>query len=140
MSSSVTAWAGPSVYVADNMDFGRIIPRKNKLRIVLDALGSSRPACVPAIDCNTSGGHPAALYFYGFGELNIRLNFPNDIKLYTDSGWQGALLRNLHMYSNLEAFIDGDKKKAFVGGELFTGTPAYGKQLTGTIKIEITTY
>lgn len=136
----VRVYAGSSVYVAQNMDFGRVIPRTDELRVVLDALGSRIPACEPVANCQVVGGHPAALYFYGFGELDVKLSYPNDNELHTSDGVRAGMLRNLHMYSHLEAYDEGTKKKALVGGVLLTGSPAYGKKLTGTIRVEITTY
>lgn len=135
-----SAFAEPSILLAQGLNFGRIIPRNNNLTIILDALGDGLPTCSPENDCITSGGHPAAFYFYDFGSLNIRLNFPSDARLYTDTGRQGAIIRNMHMRSNVEAFTDGNRQKAYIGGELLTGSPVYGETLTGTIRVDITTY
>jgi len=135
-----SAYAEPNIYLAQGLDFGRIIPKKGTLTVTLDALGTGLPLCSPASDCIATGGHPAALYFYDFGTLNIRINFPSETRLYTQTGRQGAVIRNMHMRSNVEAFTEGNRQKAYIGADLLTGSPVYGETLTGTLRIDITTY
>ncbi len=133
-------FADPQIFVRQNLDFGRVIPRTSTVTISLDAMKSGNPACIPSNTCEVSGGHPAELVFIGFGSLNIRLGFPADVKLSTSSGRRGGILRRMHMLSNVIPFVDGDSLKAYIGGELVTGSPVYGEKLTGTVNVEITTY
>ncbi len=137
---SPKAYADPNIYLAQGLNFGRIIPRSGSITIILDALGDRTPVCQPANECDITGGHPAALYFYEFGSLNIQLNIPSDIDLYTDTGARGATLRNIHMYSDMTPFIDGNRRIAYLGGALSTTTSAYGKDMSGTIHIEVVTF
>ncbi len=135
-----TSHADPRIYVAQNLEFGRVIPRSNSLTIIIDALGSKLPACAPANSCDVSGGYAGCLYFYDFGDVHISLDFPTSVDLYTEGGSKGATLQRMHMFSNVEAFVEGTRQKAYLGGELITDYKAYGKTLSGTVHVEITTY
>ncbi|MBI9113312.1 hypothetical protein [Maridesulfovibrio ferrireducens] len=135
-----TSYADPRIYLAQNLAFGRVIPRTRSLTIIIDALGSKVPMCAPSNACDITGGHAACLYFYDFGNVHISLNFPSSVDLHTEEGTKGATLQRMHMFSDVEAFVEGTRQKAYIGGELITDYTAYGKSLSGTVHVEITTY
>ncbi len=135
-----TACAEPRILVSPGMNFGYVIPRANRLTIVLDGNGTRLPVCSPASDCDVSGGHTATLYFYDFGDVTISLEFPIVVRLYDeDGGEQGATISGMNRNSSVQAFTEGNRQKAYVGGVLLTGASAYGKKLKGTVTIEVTT-